>query len=240
MSDAQENAACAEFMQQVRDFMKKSTERHDALERRLRESLAPTIEEHGDRLDRHDSQLRMIQANIERLANRMTVQEGLLEKTFTVLNRGEQERQSAGRNPREEHRHRRPDVDQPAVHRGSVMENPETALLVLVAAIPTIISFIKWAAERWVNRADKREEQVEASETKKLDAVLVGVTELKQEFAVMGTKLLQQAASVDALRGRIDGISAAHGPKLDSLAERVTRVETQLEERLPRFAARGA
>jgi exonuclease VII large subunit len=86
MSDAQENAACAEFMQQVRDFMKKSTERHDALERRLRESLAPTIEEHGDRLDRHDSQLRMIQANIERLANRMTVQEGLLEKTFTVLN----------------------------------------------------------------------------------------------------------------------------------------------------------
>jgi exonuclease VII large subunit len=86
MSDAQENAACAEFMQQVRDFMKKSTERHDALERRLRESLAPTIEEHGDRLDRHDTQLGTIQTNIERLANRMTVQEGLLEKTFTVVN----------------------------------------------------------------------------------------------------------------------------------------------------------
>lgn len=114
------------------------------------------------------------------------------------------------------------------------MTDIDTKLLLLVAALPYIGGFIKWAAERWVKRADKREEQAEESESKKLDQVLNTVTELKTAFALTNQTLLQQQAAVDALRARVDGISGAHGPKLDLLSSRLTRVETQLEERLPR------
>lgn len=114
------------------------------------------------------------------------------------------------------------------------MTDSDTTLLVIAAATPTLVSFAKWAAERWVKRADKREEKAEDSAAKKLDQVLEAVTELRGSFSLMRQTLETQQAAVEALRARVDGISGAHGPKLDALAERLTRVETQLEERLPR------
>ena len=114
------------------------------------------------------------------------------------------------------------------------MTDSDSTLLVIAAATPTIVSFAKWATERWVNRADKREEQAEDSAAEKLDDVLKAVTELKTAFALTSQTLLQQQAAVEALRQRVDGISGAHAPKLDDLSKRLTRVETQLEERMPR------
>lgn len=116
------------------------------------------------------------------------------------------------------------------------MTDADSTLLVLAAAAPTLVHFAKWALERWVKRSDKREERAEDSAAAKLDELLAAVTELKTSFALTSQTLLQQQAAVEALRQRVDGISGAYGPKLDDLSRRLTRVETQLEERLPRHA----
>ena len=108
-------------------------------------------------------------------------------------------------------------------------------VVALVTAAPGVLVLGKWAFDRFVARAARTAEKVEAKEEKeahdtetKLDQVLALLGKLEVEFARLGERFVQQAAAVDGLRDRIDGISQSHGPKLDALAERVTRLEERV------------
>lgn len=86
--------------------------------------------------------------------------------------------------------------------------------------------------DRVFGKALKAEDKVEAEQESKLDKVLALVEEMRRELDVVLERLNQQQGSVGELRERINGVSANHGGRIDTLEKQM--VEVRLLQQQPR------
>lgn len=108
-------------------------------------------------------------------------------------------------------------------------------VVALAAAAPGVLVLGKWAFDRFVSRADRTAEKVEADRSAAEKAVADDVkqvrsdmSDVKADMRVMLEKLTRGSEETRALKERIDGISSAYGPKLAALEEKVARLDERL------------
>jgi len=104
-----------------------------------------------------------------------------------------------------------------------------------LAAAPGALVLGKWAFDRFVTRADRTSDKVEDARAAAEKAVADDVkqvrsdmSDVKADMRVMLEKLTRGSEETRALKERIDGISAAYGPKLAALEEKVARLDERL------------
>ncbi len=88
---------------------------------------------------------------------------------------------------------------------------------------------------RGEKKRDKAEEQVEANEQAKLSEALDLLKTMQHELAEMriesrlsAERFITVQSAVGEMRERVNGISANHGPKLEALANSVSKLEVQV------------
>lgn len=82
-----------------------------------------------------------------------------------------------------------------------------------------------------LKKADRLEEDAESEEAKKLDTVLTVLQRVERDLALLAQQQTQNAATVNEVKGRIDGISANHGTRIAELEKTVVELRTLLGRR---------
>jgi predicted nucleic acid-binding Zn-ribbon protein len=120
----------------------------------------------------------------------------------------------------------------------------------LIVASPGVMVILKWAFDRYMKRADKTEENVEASriaaqaslETE-VKSLAERVTTIKSDIRLMETKfsgndnefrVIKERLSeeIRGLKERIEGVSDDHKARLKELESLVTQLKTIIDYRL--------
>lgn len=108
------------------------------------------------------------------------------------------------------------------------MDTDKVAVVSLAVAVGTWV--LQWAFQRFVRKADAREEHATEETRATLGRIETKTNMLHTDLMLLGGRTGAIEKTVEHLQERVNGGLLDHRIKIENLTERVVRVETKIED----------